>query len=63
MVLNERAVYDQWIDPERREEYLEAPEEVAVAMERAGAESFELYVEEDIAVCIPEAESIDPIRL
>ncbi|WP_227377660.1 L-rhamnose mutarotase [Haladaptatus halobius] len=59
----ERAVYIQRIDPEYREEYLEAhenvPKGVSQAMERGGATEFELYVRDNLAVCILEAEDID----
>lgn len=59
----ERAVYIQRIDPEYREEYLEAhedvPEGVSDAMRRGGVTEFELYVRDDLAVCILEAEDID----
>lgn len=59
----ERAVYVQRINPDHREEYLEAhedvPEGVSDAMRRGGVTEFELYVREDLAVCILEAEDID----
>lgn len=59
----ERAVYLQRIAPAHREEYLEAhedvPEGVSQAMERGGVTAFELYVRDDVAVCILEAEDID----
>ncbi|MEY7851777.1 L-rhamnose mutarotase [Natrarchaeobius sp. A-rgal3] len=58
----ERAVYLQRIDPDRRDEYVAAhddvPDGVTDAMERAGVERFDLYVRDDIAVCILEAEDI-----
>ena len=58
-----RAVYVQRIDPEMREEYVSAhddvPEAVTDAMERGGVDTFELYVRDDIAVCILEAGDID----
>lgn len=58
-----RAVYLQQIDPERREEYLAAhedvPEGVTRAMAEAGVERFELYVRDEIAVCILEAEDVE----
>ncbi len=59
----ERAVYVQRIDPEYKEEYLEAhedvPEGVSDAMRRGGVTEFELYIRNDIAVCILEADDID----
>ncbi|WP_049898539.1 L-rhamnose mutarotase [Halococcus agarilyticus] len=59
----ERAVYVQRIDPEHRDEYLGAhenvPEEVSAAMERGGVTEFELYVRDDLAVCVLEARDID----
>lgn len=59
----ERAVYLQRIDPDLRDEYLEAhedvPEGVTRAMKEAGVERFELYVRKEIAVCILEAEDIE----
>jgi L-rhamnose mutarotase len=58
-----RAVYIQRIDPEYKEEYLEAhedvPEGVSEAMRRGGVTEFELYVRDDLAVCLLEAEDID----
>jgi L-rhamnose mutarotase len=54
----ERAVYVQRLDPDQREAYAEAhddvPEGVTDAMERGGVTEFELYVRDDIAVCILE---------
>lgn len=59
----ERAVYVQRIDPDYREEYLEAHEDVPAgvseAMHRGGVTEFELYVRDDLAVCILEAEDVD----
>jgi L-rhamnose mutarotase len=59
----ERAVYLQRIDPECREEYATAhddvPGGVKDAMERGGVEEFQLYVRDDVAVCILEAKDID----
>jgi L-rhamnose mutarotase len=59
----ERAVYVQRIDPDRREEYVEAhddvPDAVTDAMERGGVSSFDLYLRDDIAVCILEAADVD----
>ena len=59
----ERAVYVQRIYPDRREAYLEAhddvPEDVTDAMARGGIEEFELYVRDDIAVCILECADVD----
>ncbi len=59
----ERAVYVQRIDPEHTEEYVAAhddvPEAVTDAMDRAGVARFDLYVRDDVAVCILEADDID----
>ena len=61
--VTERAVYIQRLDPDRREEYVEAhgdvPEGVTDAMERGGVTNFELYVREDVAVCLLECDDID----
>jgi L-rhamnose mutarotase len=59
----ERGVYVQRIDPEYKEEYVEAhedvPEGVTDAMERGTVTEFDLYVRDDIAVCILEVEDLD----
>jgi len=59
----ERAVYVQRIDPDHREEYVdihdEVPEAVTDAMARGGVTDFELYLRDDIAVCVLEAEDIE----
>ena len=59
----ERAVYVQRIDPDRRQEYIDAhddvPEGVIDAMERGTVTEFELYVRGDLAVCVLEAEDVD----
>ena len=59
----ERAVYVQRLDPDQREAYVAAhdgvPDGVTNAMERGGVETFELYVRDDIAVCILECADID----
>ena len=61
--MTDRAVYVQRLDPDQREEYVaahdEVPEGVTDAMERGGVTDFELYVREDLAVCILECEDID----
>jgi L-rhamnose mutarotase len=61
--MTERAVYVQHIDPEYREEYIEAhgdvPDGVTEAMKRGGVTSFELYVKGTVAICILEVESIE----
>lgn len=61
--VTERAVYLQRIDPERRGEYVEAhedvPDGVVEAMDRGGVTDFELYVRDDIAVCVLECEDVD----
>lgn len=60
--MSERAVYVQRIDPERRQEYVDAhdgiPSGVTNAMQRGGVETFELYVRGDLAVCIVDAEDV-----
>jgi L-rhamnose mutarotase len=59
----ERAVYLQRIDPDSREDYLAAhddvPDGVTDAMARGGVRSFELYVRDDVAVCVLEADDVD----
>lgn len=59
----ERAVYIQRIDPNHREAYVEAhnevPDTVTNAMERGNIISFDLYLRDNIAVCILEAPDID----
>jgi L-rhamnose mutarotase len=61
--MTERAVYIQRLDPTQRDEYVTAhedvPEGVTDAMERGGVEEFELYLRDDIAVCILECEDVD----
>lgn len=56
MADTERAVYVQRLDPDQHEAYVTAhddvPDGVTDAMERGGVEEFELYVRDDIAVCI-----------
>ena len=63
MADTDRAVYVQRLDPAQRDAYIEAhdnvPEGVTDAMEQGGVEEFELYVREDIAVCILECEDLD----
>jgi L-rhamnose mutarotase len=63
MADTERAVYVQRLDPDQREAYVDAHDEVPAgvtdAMERGGVEEFELYVREDIAVCILECADLD----
>ena len=63
MADTERAVYVQRLDPDQREAYVEAhddvPEGVTDAMARGGVETFELYVRDDIAVCILECEDLE----
>ncbi|MUW14943.1 L-rhamnose mutarotase [Halorubrum sp. CBA1125] len=63
MADTERAVYLQRLDPEQRDAYVEAhddvPAAVTDAMERGGVERFELYVRDDVAVCILECEDLD----
>lgn len=62
----ERAVYVQRIDPEHREAYVDAhddvPEGVTEAMERGTVTSFDLYVRDDVAVCVLEATDLDAYR-
>ena len=59
----ERAVYVQRLDPDEREAYVEAHEDVPSgvtdAMARGGVEEFEVYVRGDVAVCILECADID----
>ncbi|MDS0276700.1 L-rhamnose mutarotase [Halomicroarcula sp. S1AR25-4] len=59
----ERAVYVQRLDPDQREAYVEAhddvPDAVTDAMDRGGVEAFELYVRDDVAVCILECNDLD----
>jgi len=59
----DRAVYLQWLDPDRIEEYVEAhetvPEGVRDAMRRGGVTEFEVYVRGTVAVCVLEAEDLD----
>jgi L-rhamnose mutarotase len=61
--MTERAVYIQRLDPTQRDEYAKAhedvPEGVTDAMERGGVEEFELYLRDDIAVCILECKDVD----
>jgi len=61
--VTERAVYVQRLDPDRREEYVavhdEVPDGVTDAMERGGVTNFELYVRDDLAVCLLECEDVD----
>ncbi|WP_436924352.1 L-rhamnose mutarotase [Halosimplex amylolyticum] len=61
--MTERAVYVQRLDPDERAAYVDAhddvPEGVTDAMERGGVTDFELYVREDLAVCILECEDLD----
>lgn len=58
----ERAVYIQQIDPDQREAYIKAHDEVPAgvteAMTRASVTDFELYIRDDIAVCVLEAEDV-----
>lgn len=62
----ERAVYVQHIDPEHKQAYVDAhnsvPTGVEDAMERGTVREFELYVRDDVAVCILEAEDLDAYR-
>jgi L-rhamnose mutarotase len=59
----ERAVYVQRLDPDQREAYIAAhddvPEGVTDAMARGGVTAFDLFVRDDIAVCLLEAEDVD----
>lgn len=61
--MTDRAVYVQRLDPDRRDEYVaahdEVPDGVTEAMERGGVTAFELYVRDDIAVCILECADLD----
>jgi L-rhamnose mutarotase len=59
----ERAVYVQRLEPDQREAYIAAHDDVPAgvtdAMKRGGVEEFELYVRDDIAICILECEDLD----
>ena len=59
----EMVSYLQRIDPERKEEYIDAHDDVPAgvtdAMERGGVEEFRLFVRGDIAVCVLTAEDPD----
>jgi L-rhamnose mutarotase len=59
----ERYVYVQRIDPDRKAEYVDAhdhvPEGVVEAMRRGGATDFELYVRDDVAVCVLDVVDVD----
>ena len=59
----DRAVYLQRIDPAHRDAYLNAhenvPEGVSKAMRDGTVKSFDLYIRDNIAVCILEAEDLD----
>ncbi|WP_415381995.1 L-rhamnose mutarotase [Halosimplex sp. TS25] len=61
--MTERAVYVQRLDPDERDAYVDAhddvPEGVTDAMDRGGVTDFELYVRGDLAVCILECEDLD----
>lgn len=61
--MTDRAVYVQRLDPNRRDEYVaahdEVPEGVTEAMDRGGVTEFELYVRDDIAVCVLECADLD----
>lgn len=59
----ERAVYVQRLDSDRTEAYVRAhddvPEAVTDAMARADVRCFELYLRDDIAVCVLEAPDVE----
>ena len=59
----ERAVVLQRIDPEQREAYLDAhedvPNAVTDAMERNNVREFRLFIRDDIAVFVLEAPDVD----
>ena len=61
--MTERLVYVQHVDPDHREEYVAAhddvPEGVTEAMERGGAIEFELYLKDTVAVCVLEVEDLE----
>jgi L-rhamnose mutarotase len=63
MADTERAVYIQRLDPDQRDAYVEAhdevPDGVTDAMEQGGVEEFELYVRDNVAVCILECADLD----
>jgi L-rhamnose mutarotase len=60
---SETIVYLQRIDPEHREDYVDVHDEVPAAVEeamrRGGAQRFDLFVRDDVAVCIAEVEDLD----
>ncbi|QGA82216.1 L-rhamnose mutarotase [Halomicrobium sp. LC1Hm] len=59
----ETVVVMQRLDPDRVDEYVESHEHVPAAVTRAmeagGVEEFRLFVEDDVAVCVVEAESFE----
>ncbi|MFB6106354.1 MAG: L-rhamnose mutarotase [Halobacteriaceae archaeon] len=59
----ETVVYLQRLDPDRVEEYVAAhedvPEGVTDAMARGGVHEFDLFVRDDLAVCVMEVEDLD----
>ncbi|PNW28619.1 UNVERIFIED_CONTAM: hypothetical protein BEN50_21050 [Euhalothece sp. KZN 001] len=58
-----RAVYIQRLDPDQRQAYVDAhddvPSAVTDAMERGGVRKFELYLRDAVAVCILECDDLD----
>lgn len=59
----ERAVFLNRLDPSRVDDYVElhreVPDFVPETMARAGVEAFQVFVKDDIAVCILEAHDLD----
>jgi L-rhamnose mutarotase len=62
----ERAVFLNRLDPDNVEDYVdihsEVPEFVPDAMESAGVERFQVFVKDDIAVCILDVHDLDDYR-
>ena len=59
----ERFVYLQRLNPEKKNAYIDAHEDVPSgvtdAMKRGGVKNFELYIRDNIAVCILETDDLD----
>lgn len=59
----ERAAFVQYLDPDRVDDYVaaheEVPEAVTETMEAADVHWFDLYVRDDVAVCVMEVEDAD----
>lgn len=59
----ERVVFLNRLDPNKVQQYVdlhrEVPEHVTETMERAGVEEFQVYVRDDIAVCVLAVHDVD----